>query len=340
MTFPIIDMHCDLLLYLEGHPERTPNDAAARCSFPQLHQGGVKLQVLAIFTQTDPLSVQKGLNQVQIYQDLPLRCPKDAIHYSSNWNLQSSQVATLMAFENASGFCGEGELFQDGIKRLNHIIKTIAHPLYISLTWNTENRFGGGALTQKGLKTDGKRLLEEIHQKRIAIDLSHASDALAYELIDYIEGNRLEIPLMASHSNARAITSVPRNLPNDVAKEIFRRGGTVGLNLCRLFIGENEDFLLKHIAHWLELGGENHIVLGTDFFYDADLPLAFKHGKEIFFQNYQDASCYGRLLKFVQKELKLKDSVIEKFAYRNALKFIGLHMPSINKDSLPSARNS
>lgn len=322
MILPIVDLHCDLLFYLDGHPKRTPYDSEVRCAIPQLHQGNVKLQTLAVFTQTESLSVQKGLSQLRLYQDFPLSYPKDFVHYSSQWDLHSSLIAILMAFENASGFCGEGESLQEGINRLNHIIKNIGKPLYISLTWNMENRFGGGALTPAGLKEDGRRLLEELHQKQIAVDLSHASDALAYEVIDYIEGDDLDIPLMASHSNARAVASVPRNLPDEIAKEIFRRGGVVGLNLYHYFIGETEDFLLKHVAHWLELGGQNHIGLGADFFYDPDFPSTYRYGKEVFFQNYQNASCYERLLSFLQKELRLDSLLLEKFAYRNAFEFI------------------
>ena len=284
MDLPIVDLHCDLLFYLEGHKQRTPYDLPARCAIPQLRQGQVQLQTLAIFTETDSRSVVKGLNQVRIFQELPLRCPKDIVHFSQEWNLQSPFIAILIAFENASGFCGENESLLEGIKRLNHIINSIAKPLYISLTWNTENRFGGGALTKTGLKEDGKRLLEELHQKQIAVDLSHASDALAYEIIDYIEGHHLDIPLMASHSNARAVTSVPRNLPDEIAREIFRRGGVVGLNLYHYFIGADEGFLPKHIAHWLELGGEQHIALGTDFFYDPDLPSASAMAKKFSFR--------------------------------------------------------
>lgn len=321
MIFPIIDLHCDLLFYLEGNGQRTPYDLAARCAIPQLRQGDVKVQTLAIFTQTELHSVQKGLHQIRLYQELPLRCPKDFTHYSAQWNMQSSAIAILMAFENASGFCGEGEPFHEGIKRLNHIIKNVGKPLYISLTWNAENRFGGGALAQAGLKEDGKRLLEELHQKKIAVDLSHASDALAYDIIDYIEAHRLDIPLIASHSNSRAIAFVPRNLPNELAQEIFRRGGIIGLNLYHLFIGESEDFIPKHIAHWLELGGEDHIALGTDFFYEADLP-SLRHGKDVFFPNYQDASCYGKLLHSLQKELRLNSTIIEKFAHKNAWELI------------------
>ncbi len=322
MNLPIVDLHCDLLYYLQRDSQRTPYDQACRCAIPQLRQGYVQLQTLAIFTETEPHSLEKSMRQVQVYQNLPSHYPKDLVHFSSQWKMQSSSIAILMAFENASGFCGEQEPLQEGFKRLRQLIKTFAKPLYISLTWNTENRFGGGALTQTGLKADGKLLLEEMEQHQIVIDLSHASDALAYDILDYIEGRRLNIPVMASHSNARAVAAMPRNLPDEIAKEIFRRQGVVGLNLYRHFIGESEGYLIKHLAHWLELGGENHIASGSDFFYDPDLPSTYRHGKEVFFKDYQNSSCYGSLLSFLQKELKLSSSLLEKFAHQNALAFI------------------
>lgn len=315
----VIDLHCDLLFYLESNRLRSPYDLEARCAIPQLRQGKVQLQIVAIFTQTGPFSLEKGLLQVRLYQELLLHYPQ---HFTPfHGQLHPSSIALLPAFENASGFCSEQEPLQAGFQRLNNIIQEIGKPLYISLTWNTENRFGGGALTRIGLKEDGKCLLEELHQQHIALDLSHASDALAYEAIDYIEGHHLDIPLMASHSNARMITFLPRNLPDEIAKEIFQRGGIVGLNLYRYFVGETEDHLIHHVAHWLELGGEEHIGLGADFFYEKDLP-PHTHGQDIFFQAYQDASCYGSLLSFVKKELKLNSSVLEKLAYQNALNFI------------------
>ncbi len=322
MPVPIIDLHCDLLFYLEKQMQRSPYDLSARCSIPQLQQGDVKLQTMAIFTETRAGSKEKGYKQAKIYQQLPLQCPQEVEHYSTNWKLDSKGTALLWAFENASGFCEEKEPFHEGLKRLETVIQEIAKPLYISLTWNTENRFGGGALTKIGLKEDGKRLLEELHQRHIAVDLSHASDALAYEILDFIEGKTLDISVMASHSNARTITHVPRNLPDEIAREIFRRKGLVGLNFYRPFVGQVEEDLLKHLAHWLELGGEEAIALGADFFYDPDLPTVYQEGKEVFFPNYQNASCYGRLVDFVQKELKLAPVFLEKLAYQNCLSFI------------------
>jgi membrane dipeptidase len=322
MNLSIIDLHCDLLCYLENARGRTPYDLVARCAIPQLREGNVKFQTLAIFTETAPQSTEKGLNQIKLYQTLPFHCPKDIVHFSADWSVQSPHIAVLLAFENASGFCQEEEPLQNGLKRLKTIIKEVSKPLYISLTWNTENRFGGGALTQIGLKADGKQLLDELHQQRIAVDLSHASDALAYEIIEYIDGHRLDIPLMASHSNARAIRQVPRNLPDEIAREIFRREGIIGINLYWYFIGETEDQILKHVAHWLELGGEKHLAWGADFFYDLDLPPSYRHGKQPFFSTYGDASCYGRLLSFIQQELKVDSSFLNKLAYQNALSFI------------------
>lgn len=323
MTYPIVDLHCDLLLYLQGHSQRSPHDLVSRAAIGQLHIGNVKLQTFAIFTQTNRESVQKGFHQLRLYQDLLTYYPMEMIAFSK-WDPNSSLISLIMAIENASGFCDEQEALSEGFKRLHDMIQSIGRPLYISLTWNEENRFGGGASTKIGLKEDGKRLLEELHEKKIAVDLSHASDRLAYDIIDYIEGCRLQIPLIASHSNARSIRSVPRNLPDELAVEIFRRQGVIGLNLCWNFVGVKEEDIVKHIAHWLELGGENSIAFGADFFYEGDVPSSLRHGHDVFFPNYQDASCYGKLLNFLQKELRLTSILLEKLAYQNALNFINL----------------
>jgi membrane dipeptidase len=321
MNFPIIDLHCDLLAYLVGDRRRTPFNASARCSLPQLKAGNVKLQTLAVFTETKPDSVKKGLCQVQIFAQLLKLHAEDLLHYQFDGQMPPAHVATLLAIENASGFCSENESLQDGMKRLHGIVEQIAKPLYISLTWNSENRFGGGAQSKVGLKDDGRRLLDEMHVQKIAIDLSHTSDALAHDIIDYIDRQKLIIPIMASHSNARAVTSAARNLPDELAKEIFRRKGIVGLNLYRPFLGEKEEDLPKHLAHWLDLGGKDSMAFGADFFYELNWP-STTMGSASYFENYHNASCYGRLLSFLQSELNLDRNQMEKLAYGNALKFL------------------
>lgn len=322
MSLPIIDLHCDLLYYLEQEKTRTPYDLIAKCSLPQLQQGGVRLQVLALFTFTAPHSAMQGERQAKLFQALLKNYAPEAALFSSAWKLESGPLALLPAFENASGVCEEKEPLQEGFERLSTFIEQIGKPLYISLTWNTENRFGGGAHTQAGLKEDGKLLLEFLSQWNIAIDLSHASDALAYEIIDYLIGHSLNIPLLASHSNSRSVTRAPRNLPNEIALEIFRRKGLVGLNLYPLFVGETEEGLVKHIAYWLERGGIENISFGADFFYEEDLPLKYRSSTMSFFPAYQNAACYPALLNLIEHELKLDPVHLKKLAYQNALTFI------------------
>lgn len=322
MQLPIVDLHCDLLFYLDKSKQRTPYDLSSRCAFSQLQRGNVKIQTFAVFTHTEPDSVKIGLNQINLYQNLPKQYSHEIGFLDSKTTMQTSKISALYAFENASGFCGEDEKLKLGLNRLQEIIKANGKPLYVSLTWNGENRFGVGTKSdsQLGLKEDGKALLEELHQKGIAVDLSHASDRLAVEIIDFINQKNLDIPLIASHSNARSVKDVPRNLPDHIAKEIFRRGGPVGLNFYRPFIGESEHYFVKHIEHWLSLGGENSIAFGADFFYENDLPLA--PGTIPYMEHYGDAACYNNLLHLLKKELGMSDVLLEKFANRNALRYI------------------
>ena len=101
MQLPIIDLHCDLLLYLEGGKQRTACDLSARCAIPQLRDGNVRLQIMAIFAETGPDSSEKGWSQVLIYQELPFKHPKEFVHFFPSWDRSSSRIAILPAIENA-----------------------------------------------------------------------------------------------------------------------------------------------------------------------------------------------------------------------------------------------
>lgn len=326
MTFwyPIADLHCDLLMYLGGGEGRTPFDAESRCSVPQLNSGLTKLQTMAAFVKTGNQSVQQGMAQVNIFKYLPKRYPQSFFHFNHQSDkIQKDKIGILLALEGASTVCYEDEPLSHGFERIKFITEHVALPLYMSLTWNMENRFGGGTHTpQVGLKVDGKHLLEFLHKKKIAIDLSHASDSLAYDIFNHIDKRRLEIPLIASHSNSRMVTNVPRNLPDDIAKEIIKRRGIIGVNLYRPFIGPcAEEYILKHFSHWFDLGAKNQVCFGADFFYETEvLPTVDK--KNSFFPQFGNASCYGSILELLHRELKLSTHEIAGLAYKNFFSYL------------------
>jgi len=308
----VVDLHCDLLLYLSADSKRDPYNRAIRCSAPQLKAGNVKKQVLAIFTETNPQSVIEGQKQIETFYSLPIRYPDDF----SNENI-------LPAFENGSGFASEDEPLDAAFSRLEKILTQIT-PLYISLTWNGENRFGGGCGSEAGLKKDGEELLRFLSGKGIAIDFSHASDRLADQTLDFIDHHNLDLPVMASHSNFRALLNQERNLPDAIAKEIFARKGIIGLVFFKKFL-KTPDQLYEMIAHGFKLGGENRLAFGADFFYLDDLPPM--EGPYGFFEEMSDASKYPLILEGIRKEMNLQIEQLQALASGNALKFIAQNQP-------------
>lgn len=143
----------------------------------------------------------------------------------------------------------------------------------VTLTWNGCCELGDGCGTAhaSGLSAFGRAAVQEMHRLGVVPDLSHASDALFFDTAACTDG-----PLIATHSNSRRVCAHPRNLTDEQFLEICRRGGLVGLNFCPLFLregGENAgaDDLLRHAEHFLSLGGEDILCMGSDFD-GTDLP--------------------------------------------------------------------
>lgn len=317
---PIVDFHCDLLLYLNGDAGRTAFDRISRCSCPQMREGGVKLQILPI-SETLPDSSEEGEKQFRLFSKL---ANENGDHFEvirKTGQLEDfakrEKIGILLAVENASTWCDEEDDLQKQLKRLEAAEKEHSKIVYMSFTWNFENRFGGGALTNVGLKEDGKALLDFLDGKRIAVDFSHTSDALASDILNYIDQKKLDIPIMASHSNSRTVHDVPRNLPDEFIKEIFQRGGVIGLNTIRSFVGASLENFTNHLNHLLDLGGQNQVCLGLDFFYEKDVAACFRKSvDQLFFSEFTDASCYPHLLALCRRE------IIEGLSHQNALSFL------------------
>jgi len=317
----IVDLHCDLMAYLELGNKRADHPEV-RCSWPQLKAGNVHLQVMALYTATGERSTLSFQKQMDCYQNLATLYPSYFAPCSTlTYPPEDGRVHTLAAIENASGLVLEEEAMDLCFRRLDEFLDLCSPVLYVSLTWHTENRFGGGNRTQIGLKPDGKILLEYLSGKQIALDLSHTSDALAYEMLDYIDKRGLDLIPIASHSNFRSICDHPRNLPNDLVAEIVKRGGVIGLNVVRAFIGKHfaEDFV-KHMQHAREQGWWDHVCFGADFFCDQDSDLLLPELKPVFIAPYEDASCYPRLLELLSASLTPEQ--LQQVAHKNAAAFL------------------
>lgn len=182
------------------------------------------------------------------------------------------------AFENGTSAafvtCEGGSPFadSDGAERAKQLGVKL-----ITLTWNAENELGYGCQSgvEKGLKPAGKRLLQGMAERKIAADVSHLNTKGFYDVVE--SGARV----IASHSNSKKVLldtrkesedkffSCRRSLDDEQIKILIRNNGLIGMNFCRSFLGDEGDdgfeALYRHVAHILDLGGENVLAIGSDY---------------------------------------------------------------------------
>jgi len=314
-----IDLHCDLLYYLL-RPEAKINDGEFGASLPFLREGNVKLQVMAIYSSTGKGSTEYGLQQSKIFSKLIESDDFFLFENESHKNIENEgKTGILASIENASSFCDENESLDSGFKKLETIIENTKKVFYIGITHHTENRFGGGNNASAGLKEDGKVLIDYLSDKKIAIDLAHASDQLAHDIFNYVDQKNYSVPILASHSNYRTIYKNNRNLPDELAKEVIHRKGLIGLNFIKDYIDlEHPERLYEHIQYGLDLGGENSIAYGADYFYWKDHPDMSRH--PFFFPEHSNASVYPAVNKEISE--RFSPELMRKISHENALKFI------------------
>lgn len=137
----------------------------------------------------------------------------------------------------------------------------------LSLVWD-KNEFGAssresGTREDTGLSALGRKAVSLCERLGILVDTSHLSDNSFRD----VAANTAR-PLLATHSNFRAVCPHPRNLTDEAAALIAARGGLIGLNLYPPFLssarGATLDDLLFHVEHGLSLCGDGTLALGTD----------------------------------------------------------------------------
>ncbi|MBQ9346469.1 MAG: membrane dipeptidase, partial [Oscillibacter sp.] len=134
----------------------------------------------------------------------------------------------------------------------------------VNLTWNHANALSGSHCDHpdRGFTDRGRAFAREAVRLGIVPDVSHLSDPGFFDLADLALG-----PLFASHSNSRAVCPHTRNLTDDQFRAVRDSGGIVGLNLYTAFVGGDGSMeaLLRHFDHFLDLGGEHTLALGSDW---------------------------------------------------------------------------
>lgn len=143
----------------------------------------------------------------------------------------------------------------------------------MQLTYNTQNYSGAGYLEEhdSGLTGFGREVLDEMARVGVLCDLSHVGDKTTADTIAYAKG-----PVCISHVLPRALHDVKRNKPDDLFIACAQKGGIIGTSLFAPGLAAGNDSTVEHVLdameHVINLVGEDHVGIGTDFSLDRPRP--------------------------------------------------------------------
>lgn len=191
------------------------------------------------------------------------------------------------------------------------------------LAWNEANFLATGTgvqlkETERGLTPVGKHALKMMEENHWLVDVSHLDEASFWDVLATTNG-----PIMASHSNAKSLCNVERNLNDAQLKAIAERNGIIGLNAYGEFVSDtnpNLERFVDHIEYITQLIGVEHVGLGFDF---TDYIQRYNVGDGKYVPT-KDLENVTKVPLLIEKLLQrgFQESDIKKICYQNALRFI------------------
>lgn len=136
----------------------------------------------------------------------------------------------------------------------------------MQLTYNTQNLSGAGYLetTDPGLTGFGREVVTEMNRVGVLCDLSHVGEVTAAEAIEYSTR-----PCAITHCLPRALKDVSRNKSDALFRRCAKKGGVIGASLFSPGLAAGNDAtvgdVVDAIAYMIDLVGEEHVAVGTDF---------------------------------------------------------------------------
>jgi len=303
----VLDGHTDVPTRLWESPVdlRLPQPGR-HVDLPRLRQGGVNTLVFALYVPAS-LSAERGWQHVLDLHRASEEClaglsgameqvtTEEEIRQAARRGV----VGALLGLENGRPLLIPGALEACAAWGVRYV--TLTH--WASHEWCDAST---DAPAHGGLSGEGVKIVREMVWRGILPDVSHVSDDAVRHVLDVSP-----VPIIASHSSARALCDHPRNLPDDLIREIARKDGVVMANtytafvdpaasradkergaLLKPFLQETEDYLtnpvrhaqererllaehplppvplstfVDHLIHLVEIGGEEHVGICTDF---------------------------------------------------------------------------
>jgi membrane dipeptidase len=237
---PLIDGHNDLPWTIRmspeagGDPDRYDLASApppGQTDLPRLREGGVGGQFWSVYVPGEPGSglARMQLEQIDLARRIVAAHPDDFELCWSAGQVEAAfgagRIASLLGMEG--GHVLEGS---SGALRAFHALGA----RYLTLTHNTTNELADAATDaprHDGLSALGREVVAEMNRLGMLVDLSHVAPATMSDALDVSAA-----PVIFSHSSARALCDVPRNVPDEILRRVAGNGGVVMVTFVAGFV--------------------------------------------------------------------------------------------------------
>ncbi|RYG73695.1 membrane dipeptidase [Lentibacillus lipolyticus] len=297
--FPIFDGHNDTLLRLEmanDTPSFFQESTEGHIDLPRARKSNFGGGFFAVYTPNENYEVKPEDYATENGYDVPLPPPiqqENALAFTNAlasrlFRLEAASAGQLKVVRQTEElkFCLENDIIAaifhiEGAEAIDTDLDAL-HVLYqaglrsLGIVWSRPNKFGEGVPfrypsspdTGAGLTEAGKNLVRECNQLGIMIDTTHLNEKGFWDV-----ANLTDAPLVATHSNAHALSPIARNLTDQQLAAIAESNGMVGINYAVNMLREDGglgsdislDEIVRHIAYVAEKFGVDHVGLGSDF---------------------------------------------------------------------------
>jgi membrane dipeptidase len=304
-VLPIFDGHNDVLLAVYGGSRREEvrsffeRGTSGHLDLPRAREGGFAGGFFAVYVTPDPAARRPVLRAEPGPVPDPWTVLPAPVEQPFALRMAMSLTATLFRLEEESA--GELQVVREvpqlrrcleagtlaailhfeGAEAIDPQLNTL-EVLYraglrsLGLVWSRPNAFAEGVPfrfpstpnTGPGLTAAGRELVQACNRLGILVDLSHLNERGFWDVAELSTA-----PLVATHSNAHALTPSTRNLLDAQLDAVKASGGIVGVNFAVSFSredGENEadtplEALVRHFSYLAERMGVEHVAFGSDF---------------------------------------------------------------------------
>jgi membrane dipeptidase len=201
---------------------------------PRMKDGGVDALFFSIWvpgTVTGPLAVERALRQIDTVRRQAKLHPRDLIFATTpggiRWAATHHMIAVLMGVEG-------GHMINNDLKTLDRFFElgvrymTLTHSLNVD--WADSS---GDKPTHNGLTDFGKEVVMEMNRLGMIVDVSHVSDKTFYDVLATSQAS-----VIATHSSCRALCDAPRNMTDQMIKDLAAKGGVIQINYYNGFLSQ------------------------------------------------------------------------------------------------------